>query len=186
MTYIKYENKGDLSGRYPVYYRPVHALPFIHILYLNLQWRPGIEVSVTQRLGVFKPITRYADSRTKYRLYPRSLWKKPKDNVFLVNFGIDFFSNCNPTKRSAHYFSIIIYWLEIPFWCTSRKAAFEWFIPDLVASMHKIFVIEMDMVKRLGSKGAGVASQYKPCCLQLFFLKQKYFYCLCAMFMDHH
>ena len=28
------------------------------------QWRPGIEVSVTQRLGVFKPITRYADSRT--------------------------------------------------------------------------------------------------------------------------
>ena len=98
-----------------------------------------------------------------------------------MNFGIDFFSNCNPTKRSAHYFSIIIYWLEIPFWCTSRKAAFEWFIPDLVASMHKIFVIEMDMVKRLGSKGAGVASQYKPCCLQLFFLKQKYFYCLCAM-----
>ena len=29
-----------------------------------LVWRPGIEVSVTQRLGVFKPLTCYADSRT--------------------------------------------------------------------------------------------------------------------------
>ena len=57
MTYIKYENKGDLSGRYPVYYRPVHALPFIHIFYLNLQWRPGIELSVTQRHCVFRHIT---------------------------------------------------------------------------------------------------------------------------------
>ena len=32
-------------------------------IYLHL-WRPGIEVSVTQRLGVFKPITWYGDSRT--------------------------------------------------------------------------------------------------------------------------
>ena len=74
--------------------------------------------------------------------------------------------------HSAHYFSIIIYWLEISFWCTSRKAAFEWFIPDLVASMHKIFVIEMDMAKRLASKGAVVANQYKPCCHQQFFLEK--------------
>ena len=104
--------------------------------------------------------------------------------IFLMNLKCRFllqFLFKNPEYKineicihSAHYFSIIIYWLEISFWCTSRKAAFEWFIPDLVASMHKIFVIEMDMAKRLGSKGAVVANQYKPCCHQQFFLEKKY------------
>ena len=70
------------------------------------------------------------------------------------------------------------------FWCTSRKIAFEWFIPDLVASLHKIFLIEMDVAKRLGSKGAVVTNRYKPCCHQRFFLEKNTgcYFCLSCFF----
>ena len=64
-------------------------------IYLHL-WRLGIEVSVTQRLGVFKPITWYGDSRTTDSipsLY-RILTVLQTRNIDHLNFNSNGLSLC--------------------------------------------------------------------------------------------